>query len=260
MESERRIIITGANGSGKTTLLKHLFIELSSTKCVIFCDIDNIKNKDSKKIIKHVFEDTYGTDPSDYIRFLQLPPEEKVLIIDDIDQIRPQTLDAYISSVSNEFGYMIFATKKVLNLDMVERMRSALNTSKNICKYKVSPFYADKRRELIERVIACKSNGEENVEQTVDSLCDAIRMQKRFITFSPEFIVSFTEFYHNNLGLAFTSDSSVFSKVFEANITAALSPYQTPNISVDKMFTLISLVAHYIHITKYDILKMGSRS
>jgi KaiC/GvpD/RAD55 family RecA-like ATPase len=139
LEAERRIIITGANGSGKSTLLKHLFIELANKKCVILCDIDSIKKKDSKKIVKHVFEDIYGTDPSDYVRFLQLPAEDKVLIIDDIDQIRPQTLDAYISSVSDEFGYMLFATQKVLSLDMIERMRSSLNTNKNICKYKVSP-------------------------------------------------------------------------------------------------------------------------
>ena len=250
LDSEKRIIITGANGSGKSTLLKHIFIELASKKCVIFCDIDSIKRKDSQKIVKNVFEDIYGTGYSDYVRFSQLPPEEKVLIIDDIDQIKPQNLDAYISSVSGDFGYMIFATKNVLNLDMLERMRASLKTDKNICKYKVSPFYTDKRKELISRVIECKHNGDGNADEIVELLCNSIRMQKRFLTFSPDFIVSFAEYYYNNLGMATNSDSSVFSKVFEANITAALFPHQTADVSVEKMYTLLAVVAHRIHFQK----------
>lgn len=248
--SEKRIIITGASGSGKTTLLKHLFLELVSQKCVIFCDIDSIKKKDSQKIVKSVFEDIYGTDYSDYVRFTQLPAEEKVLIIDDIDQIKPQNLDAYISSVSSEFGYMLFATKNVLNINMLDRMRASLKTDKNICRYKVSPFYTDKRKELISRVIACKHNGDGNAEEIVELLCNSIRMQKRFLTFSPDFIVSFAEYYYNNLGIATNSDSSVFSKVFEANITASLFPHQTADISVEKMYTLLGVIAHRIHFRK----------
>ncbi len=75
-------------------------------------------------------------------------------------------------------------------------------------------------------------------------------MQKRFLTFSPDFIISFAEYYYNNLGMATNSDSSVFSKVFEANITAALFPYQTANVSIEKMYTLLAVVAHRIHFKK----------
>lgn len=249
---QRRVLITGANGCGKTSLLKALFLKLSEDKCVIYCDIDTIKNKESSKIVKSNFEEIYGDDIESLVRYNQLPPENRVLIIDDIDQIKPRDFERYISSLTGMFGLMIFATKKIIDLDMLERMKTALKTETAITKYKISPFFSDKRKELVQKVVLIKQRKDSSldVQELTEKLCEAIKLQKKFISLTPDFIIDFVDYYCSNIGNISNSDSTVFSKVFEANITSILSPYKTKLLTIDKIYRLISMVAHYVHFNK----------
>lgn len=250
--SQKRVLITGANGCGKTSLLKALFLKLSEDKCVIYCDIDTIKNKESSKIVKSNFEEIYGDDKESLVRYNQLPPENRVLIIDDIDQIKPRDFERYISSLAGEFGLMIFATKNVIDLDMLERMKTALKTETAITKYKITPFFSDKRKELVQKVVLIKQKKDSSLDanELTEKLCEAIKLQKKFISLTPEFIIEFVDYYCSNIGNISNSDSTVFSKVFEANLTAILSPYQTGILTTDKIYRLISMLAHYVHFNK----------
>ncbi len=253
IKEKQQVLITGPNNSGKTMLLKNIFLKLIELgKCVVFCDIDTIKRKESSKIVKTNFEDIYGDAFSDYNRFKQLPPENKVLIIDDIDQIKQQDFENYVASIDDQFGLMIFATKDVLDLDMLQRMKTALKSKNSIAKYKISPFFADKRKELIEKLVVLKNKKDPSivVDETVNTLCESIKLQKRYINLEPEFIITFVEYYCNNIGGALNSDSTVFSKVFESNITTSLNAYKTKELSVDKLYKLLSKIAHHIHFNK----------
>lgn len=253
IQKQKRVLITGASNSGKSSLLKVLFIKLTEMgKCVILCNIDTIKKKESSKIVKTNFEDIYGTNNSNYIRFQQLPPESKVLIIDDIDQINQQDFKSYISSQSEQFGLMIFSTKNVIDFDIVEKVSSALQLENFVSKYKITPFLADKRKELVQKLIVLKNKKDPSimVDKTVETLCNSIKLQKRFISLEPEFIISFVEYYCNNIGTSLNNDSSVFSKVFEARITDALSAHKTRGITVEKLYKLLSMLAHHIHFNK----------
>ena len=250
--NQKRILLTGSNGCGKTALLKQLFLRLSKEKCVVFCDIDTIKNKESRKIVKSNFEEIYGDNYSDYERFKQLPPENKVLIIDDIDQIKSTDFEKYISSIADEFGLMIFATKNVIDLDMIERVKRALDSEQAITRYKITPFYADKREELIRKVVSIKNKKDPtiNIDETVELLCKSIKQQKQYMTLAPEFIINFAEYYCNNIGTVSSSDSTVFSKVFEANITAIFQKYQTKTMTVQRIYKLFSMLAYNVHFRK----------
>ena len=110
IRKNQRVLITGPANSGKTMLLKNMFIKLIEMGfCVVMCDIDTIKRKESSKIVKTNFENIYGDNISDYSRFVQLPSDKKVLIIDDVDQINQRDFEEYIASQANQFGLMIFA-------------------------------------------------------------------------------------------------------------------------------------------------------
>ena len=87
-------------------------------------------------------------------------------------------------------------------------------------------------------------------DETIEALCKALKLQKRYISLEPDFIINFVEYYCNNLGTLFNSDSSVFSKVFESDITNSLSPYKTKEISIEKLYKLLSMLAYHIHFNK----------
>ena len=253
INDKKRILIMGANSSGKTILLKHLFSEFTKQgKCVLFCDIDTIKNKDSKKIIKTNFEDIYGDLYSDYIRFKQMSPDNKVLIIDDIDCIKKQDLEKYISSISSDFSLMIFASKNVIDLDMLERMKTALELEGTFSKYYLKPFFADKRKELIHKLVTLchKKDRSIEIEAVSEALQESIRLQKRYIDLEPDFIINYVEFYCKNIGTAINNDSTIFSQTFESNITSQLNANNKSEISIKKLYRLLSMLAHYIHFNK----------
>lgn len=253
IQEQKRVLVTGANNYGKSLLLKNLFLRFSQMgKCVILCDIDTIRRKESSKILKTNFEDIYGEDFSDYTRFLQMPPENKVLIIDDIDQIKQHDFENYIAGVADQFGLMVFATKDIIDFDMLQRMKTALKSENSVAKYKIMPFFADKRRELVEKLVTLRSKKDPSipVSDTVETLCESITLQKKYIALEPEFIINFVEYYCNNMGSTLSSDSTVFSKVFEANITTSLAAFKTKELSVDKLYKLLSMLARHIHFKK----------
>lgn len=246
----RKILITGGYNSGKTALLKSLFLRLSKDFVVIFCDISDIRGKKIERIIKNCFIDIYGNNDSDYERFLQIPKQRRILIIDDIDQIKQESFEGFIAQLDDIFEYFIFSSRQILDVSLLDRMKVVLKTTDLVYKYRITPFYSDKRYELIEKVVTLKLDDPNSVRKISNLLSEAIKAQKRFISLDPDFIINYVEYYCNNIGEASNSDSGVFSKVFEASLINALSKHQTPKLSVDKIFVLLSKIAHHIHFNK----------
>lgn len=249
IREKKKVLISGGYNSGKTSLLKALFFALSESLTVVYCDIANFRGKKAERILKDCFSDIYGENPSDYARFLQIPKEKRAIIIDDIDLIKEESFECFIEQLSDSYEYFILASKQVLDLSLIDRVKVYLKATDTTFRYRILPVYADKRLELIKKVVSIKSEDKTNVEKTTALLAEAINAQRRFISLDPDFIIKFVEYYCNNIGEA-GSDSGVFSKVFEANLTYALSPYQTSRLSVDKLFVILSKIAHHIHFFK----------
>jgi len=247
---KKKIIVTGGDDAGKTTFLKYIFIELSREYKLIFCDIDDIRGKKVDRIIRNCFNEIYGENESDYQRFLQAPKEKRILVIDDIDKVNPKHFDNFISQLADTFEYFIFSSGQTLDFNLLDRIKTLLKAKNSIYRYRLSPFYSDKRRELVEKIVSLKIYNHENLDKTVDLLVESIKSQRRFLSLDPYFIIKYVEYYCNNIGEASSNDGSVFSKIFEASLINAVSKYQTPKLSVDKIFVLLSRVAHYIHFNQ----------
>lgn len=252
IKDKKKVIITGVSEIGKTTLLKELFLHFSEEYCVISIDTENIKSRNYDKVVKETFEEIYGDDKYDYEKYLQLPKNKRVLIIDDVDTIKSNSFDSFILSANEMFGIMIFSTKKVIDFNIVNRLKNVFDTENSIAKYHIDLFYPDKRKELVNNIVSIENKNDESIEieQISNSLCDALDSQKRFIQLTPSFIIDFCFYYCRNIGQASNSDSSIFSKVFEAKLTTVLSKYQYGILTTEKLYRLISKVAHHIHFNK----------
>lgn len=249
--SRKKILITGAYNSGKTALLKMLFLRLSTEGyTALYCDIENVHGKNADRMIKNCFQDIYGSNESDYLRFEQIPKDKKVLIVDDVDQIQSKCFDTFLNKVCEKFDYIIFASKQLVDLSLLDRMKSQLTAQDSIYRYRILPMYTDKRQILINKIVSIKIEDPASIEKTTRILAEAISAQRRFISMDPDFIIKFVEYYCNNIGDAISGESGVFSKVFEASLVNAVSKYQTNSLSVDKIFVLLSKVAYYIHFNK----------
>jgi len=248
---KKKVLITGGYDFGKTSLLKKLFLHFIEKQfAVIYFDASGIKGKSASRIIKSCFEDIYGDSDSDYARYEQMPRDKKVLIIDDIDQIKDSSFSSFIAKIDNEFEYFIFSSKQVIDISLLERMKNQLKAVDSISRYRIMPMYSDKRRELIESIVRIKAEDSDSVPRITTLLSDAITSQRRFISLDPNFIIKYVECYCNNIGDISGRDSGIFSKVFEASLTNAISVNQSARLSVDKVFVLLSKVAYYIHFNK----------
>lgn len=254
--SNKQVIVMGGYNAGKTTLLKKIFLSLSKKYVVIFCGIENIRGKRADRILKECFEDIYGENPSDFCRFQQISKEKKILIIEDIDQIATADFERFVKGVQGEFECLIFSSRFTLDINLLERMKEILNTKDAVTRYRLAPFFADKRAELVRSAVKILTVDQSSVPRITRFLTDAITAQRRFISLDPDFILKYAECYCKNIGDIGGNDSSVFSKVFEASIINALCKFQTNRISVDKIIMILARIAHHIHFKRvYPIQK-----
>lgn len=252
IENKKKIIIFGNENSGKTTMLKKLYLSLCKDKLPLFFNIEDIKNKRVDKMIKNAFEEQYSENPIEFSRYEQLEKKYKVAIVDDINFIDKNQIKGFIISLCNEFKYVIFGSKKGWNFDIKSEAKEEIEIFRAFQRYNIVEFYSGKRVKLIEKVCEINlSNSESdvNVKEMARKIDRFIHNQIKLFTLNPDFIIQYTTYFCNDNGLYYSSDSKVFSKVFESNITRSLEKH-TERGRVDKIFTLLDKVAYYIHFNK----------
>ncbi len=246
---KKKIILFGEDNSGKTTLLKKIYLSMCKTKIPLFFDINDIKNKRVDKMIEICFEDQYSEKTAEFAKYQQLDKQKKVAIVDDVNFINNRYLKSFIISLSSKFDYIVLASKKGWNFDIKSEAEEELNIFNSFKKYNILEFYSDKRKELIEKVCVVKQpENIDDIKVFARKIDNFIHTQIKLFNLDPDFIIQYTNYFCNN-GYSYSSDTKSFSKVFEANITKSLEKY-TNEISVDKMFTLLAKIAHYIHLNK----------
>ena len=248
LSEKKKIIISGHINAGKTALLKQLFKILSKSKVVLFCNTENISGN-CKRLIKETFEGIYGTKEEDYIRFEQIPKEEKVLIIDDIDRIRVKDFNLFIEELEKNFEYIIYSTNKIMEFNLIERLKKVVMDDGSYQRYRILTFYSDKMQELILKIVKIKSPYDDT-EKIAEILSSSLKKQRSLYNLDPEFIIQYTEFYYDHFKDAIQGDGLIFGKVFESNISNALKPYTTKKLSIDKIFIILDKIAYFIHSNK----------
>lgn len=246
---KKKVIIFGEDNSGKTTLLKRVYLSMCKSKVPLFFDINDIKNKSVDKMIEMSFEEQYSKKAAEFSKYQQMDRENKVAIVDDVNFINKRYLKSFIVRLSEIFDYIILGSKKGWNFDIRSEAEEELEIFSSFKKYNILEFFSDKRKELIEKVCFIKEpENIDNIKVFVRRIDSFIHSQIKLFDLNPDFIIQYINYFINN-GYSYSGDTKSFSKVFEANITRSLEKF-SDEISVDKMFTLLSKIAHYIHFNK----------
>lgn len=244
----KRISIYGRKDSGKTVLLKQIFKSVYDEKCTIFVNGEDIINNRFERVLRNSYEDMYTDDSLSYEQYKQLEKSNKVLFVDDMDDIDESLFTEFLDFIENEYEFIVYSCGKVVELDMRERLKRGNRTSEYI-NYRIQAFYKDKRRELVENIVQVLVVNKNSHVEIINTLCSQLSKQKNLFRMEPDFIIQFTKYYCTNIGETMQSDGEVFSKVFEANIVSLIKP-NAGRMSVDKILIVLDKIAFEMHSTR----------
>lgn len=248
MGSQEKIVISGGSDSGKSVLAREIYAELASRKVALFVKGGDV-GSNPERTIREAFEDAYSTEKASFEAFKQTRPEDLAIVIDDVDAIEPSREDPFISYVSDHFGIIVETCQTEIDIDMKSRLKKRA-TTREFTFYRIAPFYSNKRKQLVTNIVHRISKADQEAQDHIIALlCDVLTKQKYLYSWNPEFIVQFVKYYCNNIGEAMQNDGSVFSKVFEANLTQLIKPYAR-RITVDKVMMVLDKIAYGIYVEK----------
>lgn len=251
-EECKRIEISGSDTFGKSALLKMIFAHYASSKCVLFCRVEDISSGNRRRILKSLFEDLYGEDESDFQKFERLDKDQKMILIDDLHMINSKHIASFLGGIEEDFGYIIYTTSNTIKLDIEERIKAAIAKDSYTC-FKLHPLYSPQREELVNNVLSVKNPHitSAELEAMVKRITQALDLQRRYVPLTPEIIIKFIEYFSTYQMESTQNDGSIFGKVFESSITNALSPHVRAPLTVDKVFLILGMIAFHAHTNRH---------
>ncbi|WP_324824302.1 metallophosphoesterase [Sinanaerobacter sp. ZZT-01] len=254
VQANKRIVINGEHKAGKTVLSKRIFKNLiASGKIPILLTASDITKKKIDKTILYAFQEQYLLENSAYNRFLQLPKENKVVLIDEADLINKSAFDALIQYLDNNFDQIIIFSEEKLNLDIRKQVVDALIEEETI-EISIKPFLYKKRKELIVNVLRSSSSNLENIDKEVKKINELINMQVKFFNLNPEFIINFVNQYEKDYQFQFSSGMNVFNIVYESSIKNKIIA-NANNIDATLVLNVIRELAYYMHFERIPFVK-----
>lgn len=247
IKKNKYVAIVGGSNSGKTMLLKMLFKTMQGHMPVLYCNTDDITGRNQENIVKELVRNTYGENS--YTDFQQLSDVPKAIIIDDLHRISHKHLNKFMRGIENVFDIIIVGTEETGEFDIVQMVKDNIKSENEFKKIYITRLYAEKRLEVISKVVALKYRGNESqgrgVARTLEQCLNTYKLGFRT---EVDFVVQFADYYCSHIGELDKSDAKVFSKVFEASIERAIAPnlYERKENTNDIVVAL-SDVAFYVH-------------
>lgn len=257
VKSNKYVAVVGGSNSGKTMLLKMLFKGMQSHMPVLYCGIDDITGRNQTSIIKELVRNTYGENS--YSSFLQITASPKAIIIDDLHKISPKHMQKFLRGIENSFDIIIVGTEESGKFDVVQMVKDNIKTQNEFKKVHISRLYAEKRLEVITKVVSLKYSGDDiRISNVVRTLEQCLNTYKLAFRAEIDFVVQFANYYCSHIGELDKSDASVFSKVFESSIEQAIAPHLIGREeNTGDIVVALSEIAFYIHFNQeYPISAM----
>ncbi len=243
LEKNSKLKITGNANCGKTSLLKFLFLQKNDRSFgkypLLFCPNDFISSNPETILNKKIRESFSNTHKDSLMYYLQLNENDKILMIDDYDLIEDSVLQKFLQKYGSSFKYHIYTTHNSI-LDFRQSIKDSI-IDENIKFFRITPFLSDKRDELITKVVEISYPQKTD---SIEGIAKSFSTNRSVLSATPSFVIMFCNFYCGSFG-SNTSDSNIYSKVFESNLIDNLHKIQTPRMPVEKIFIVLQKIAFY---------------
>ena len=247
LKSNNVVYIEGNRNSGKSMLCKALYkksYKLNMTP--IYINMENAGNKKYKNLIHNAFSEQYGYDKDDFEKFNQKGKAEKIVIVDNLDRVDQESLKTFCDNIETEFKNVVYTYTPSDKSNIVEEIKKNIDQQNN--KYTILPFYLRKRKELINKLVQTAPIKIKKNQEKIEELNKFISDQLRIFSLDPSFITRYVDYYIKN-NEHIESQSNVFGKVFESNITCSLQKV-TSNDNIEEYYTVLELLAYKVHFSK----------
>ena len=245
IEKDKYISIFGDENSGKTTLAKYIAYNLLKKNTVLYITSEDINGKHIGKTIKNVFEDQYSSESLTFAKFNQIEKKYKVAIVDDIHKIKYSDLTMLVEFLKEDFGYILLTSKNKIEFDISDEAKQKILGDEFI-EYNISPFYSEKRVQLIEKVANVLNVKKSN--DVAQSINNFIKVQLKVFKTDPSFIIKYVRYFLLKAE-GTTNKQDVFNEVFESNIIQSIQNSKARE-PISKVMKILEEIAYYIHINK----------
>lgn len=254
IKEKKKIVISGATHSGKTTLLKYIYWSLLNEKVPLYLSVENRTKINTKNFIKRTFEEQYGDDPALFEKYQQLNNDEKVLILDGWNIMKPsKAKNELLQKIYESFEYVI-VSDNTQHTSVIDTIKDELSETTSFYELHIKPFFTEKRNELVRNICIQKNayNDVEinNVNRLIDSL---VQNNSGLFVLNPAFIIRYTNYFIQDPYHDYTKGEAIFSKVFEFELTQSIIAL-AKKTDVDEIFTTFEEIAGYMYLNRKDIL------
>lgn len=256
LEDNKKVFISGSTNSGKTTLMKHLFISITNyNKVPLLLSVDSKTRIKKQNFIRHLFEEQYGEDSTLYERYQQLDKDKKVILIDGFDILQEKSKENLISSLDDDFEYMIFSSNGKKS-NVIDSIKDELTDSKPLCELHIKPFFTEKRNQLVRNICTQKSTYNDEDINNVNRLIDAlVHNNSSLFSLNPAFIIRYTNYFISNPYFDYSRGEAVFSKIFEHELEQSIINLSKKS-NVDEILVAFEKIAGHMYSSRKDILQI----
>jgi len=253
IENHKQVIVEAEESSGKSSLLYRTYLSLIGNYVPIYLNEGNIIGKNPERAIRAAFEEQYANSDTSYEKFIQIDRDKKVILLDDLNKIKPQYVKPLQEYVKSNFGHIVMVIEPKWKIDMVEIAKEQLSGTDSVIKVQLLPFYSSKRLELIQNLIKVYNGNFEDTDKEAESINTFIRDQIKIFSLSPKFINMYVEYCIRDAEMATTSNRNVFGRVFESNMINSIRRFASES-DVDEFSVLLEDIAYNIHFNeKYPL-------
>ncbi len=253
LTDKRKVSISGENKAGKTLLAKRIYQKMIERKIIPILFDTDIRDIKKERIIESTFNNQYRTENNSYERFLQLPKEKRVAIIDDAELIKAKSYNLLMSHFSETFGSIIIFHKAKLPTDLHRQVLDVIDDNHRLM---ISPFLYSSRKGLITKVLSIKGLTPEEVESKSNQINDLINKQIKYFYLNPEFIIDFVNLYEEDSKFKKASGKSAFSMVYENTLKNRIIK-NCQSGSPDKVFNILQEIAYHMHFKRKKSITVG---